>query len=187
MTSEAPPPAEFTSVFFTLADPRPLRTARGREKDRLLEMFLRKLDIQAVTAGFSILPNNVVQLIVFKGAVNLVSISLREVKATVLPPLSPQERCAAPKYSSQTAERADELTVRRLAYFCRQSRSRRFQEEVLQGMTEGDRSKVLEEYRRIVNDPNALLGHEGRWYNKGKGPEIFEQDSTMEGLTADKQ
>jgi hypothetical protein len=187
MLHAPPPPAEFTSVFFQLADPRPIRMAKGREKDRLLEMLLKRLDIKSVTAGYSLLPNNVIQLIVFKGAVNLVSITLKEVKATVLPALTSAERVAPPKYTSQTDERANQLTALRLAHFCRQSRARRFHEEVLMGLADQERDMVLQMYRKIMDEPRAMLGHAGRWYDKGKGPVLTSEDVTMGGPTTNQQ
>jgi len=58
------------------------------------------------------------------------------------------------------------MTARRLAALCRQSRSRNFQEEALQDAPDDLRAQVLEEYRRMVRDSKALLGHRGRWYEE---------------------
>ena len=71
---------------------------------------------------------------------------------------------AAPTSPSQSAQDAMLHTAHRLAFLCRQSRSRNFQETVLAGASEELRDLVLEVYREILEDPTALLGHKGRNY-----------------------
>jgi hypothetical protein len=38
------------------------------------------------------------------------------------------------------------------------------------GLADQERDMVLQMYRKIMDEPRAMLGHAGRWYDKGKGP-----------------
>jgi len=64
-----------------------------------------------------------------------------------------------------TAQEAAAATAKRLAALCCQSKSRNFQETALAGASPELRTLVLEDYRLMLKQPTALLGHEGRPYS----------------------
>ena len=64
--------------------------------------------------------------------------------------------------AGQSGSDAEAACAARLASLRRQSRSRNFQETVLEGASAKLRALVLDRYRAVMGDPEALLGHEGR-------------------------
>ena len=153
--------AEFESVFFKLPNPRELLSAEPRDRPRLLRAIIQRLDLKTYVSGISVIPGPVIQLVAMKGSIRYIRETLERNGLTAQ---TTADRFAKPPHSPQSETKALEMTARRLASLCRQSKSRNFQEEALLGATDILRSLVLKEYRRMTRNTTALLGHKGRWY-----------------------
>lgn len=155
--------AEFESVFFTLRDPRHFLSAKPQDRSRITRQIMHSLGLQKFISGVSVLPGPVVQVIAMKGSIQHIRSTLEHHKLQVKDII---DRYAKPLRSQQSDAQAQEMTARRLAALCRQSRSRNFQEEALKGASGDLHAQVLAVYRKSIRDPLALLGHKGRWYTE---------------------
>ena len=90
-----------------------------------------------------------------------------------------------PVVTTKSLAESASLTASRVAFLCTRSRSREFQETALEGASARMRDAILQEYRRLVKDEAALLGHVGRPYWKGKGAVPADADMEMHGDDAD--
>ena len=156
------PALHFQRVFFTLQDSRPVMAAPGSERMGIIRGFLRRLNIHCQVSGISIIPGPIIQLICPVESVETVEFILQEEGLDVLDHVDP---FASHPRSRMSTEQADAATARRLAALCRQSKSRNFQETALAGATPELRELALEEFRKLYQQPEALLGHQGRIYS----------------------
>jgi hypothetical protein len=154
-------PADFRSVFVELKDPRGLLRAQGRERELAVRVLLQTLGIDKLVSGASLAPGGVLQLVCRLGAAVSVEEAMAEAGLKTKPSLDPFKRIP---HSRLSAEVETEKTALRAAFLCRQSQARNYHEAVLHGATPEQRAQVLVAYRKLVRKPDALLGHEGRWY-----------------------
>jgi hypothetical protein len=88
----------------------------------------------------------------------------RELGGNAVKVVAMDNQLERPPQSRQTQADANRMDANRLAALCRQSRSRNFQETVLEGVPLEVRALTLEAFRRFTQNTHALLGHEGRNY-----------------------
>ena len=156
------PALQFQRVFFTLQDSRPILAAPGPERMGMIRGLLRRLNIHRQVSGISIIPGPIIQLICPVGSVESVECTLQDEGLDVLEEVNP---FATHPRSRMSLDQADAATARRLAALCRQSKSRNFHETALEGATPELRELALSEFRRMYQQPDALLGHQGRMYS----------------------
>ena len=163
-------PLTFDSVFFRLTNPRALLKTRAGERNRMLRALFKKLEINHFISAISILPGPIIQVVCPIGATAIIENVLLAQGVKTERDVDPMTRR---KEFKQTDEEFEESVVTRLAFLCRQSYSRNFQEEVLREVSAVTRDLILTKYREITGNKYAQLGHQGREYkydNLGRKP-----------------
>jgi len=173
-------PARFEVLYVEVPNPRSLLRAKGRERDARVVGVLRALGIDKYVSGASVMPGGTIQLVCMLGAAAMVKEIVPTTNATLKVVANPFAR---PAHSHFDIEKDTKLTARRTALLCRLSRARNYHEAVLEGASPLMRTAVLTEYRGLVRNNKALLGHEGRWYSTTHSPPTggHEDDETMGG------
>jgi len=159
-------PARFELLYVEVPNPRSLLRAKGRERDARVVGVLRALGIDRYVSGASVMPGGTIQLVCMLGAAAMVKEIVPTTNAILKAVLDP---FAQPAHSHFNIEKDTKLTARRTALLCRLSWARNYHETVLEGASPDMRAAVLTEYRSLVRNNKALLGHEGRWYSTTRG------------------
>jgi len=155
---------EFQKVFFQPVNTKPILDTPPRERLGIIRSILKRLQLHRMICGITIIPGPIIQLVCPAEAASAIRQAL--IDANMKIPTDPNPIATHPK-SKMAPEEADRMTANRLASLCMQSRSRNFQETVLEGIPEALRLHVLHAYRAFTKQEEALLGHEGRPYSEG--------------------
>ena len=156
------PPIEFTTVYFKPLNTKPILAAHPWERNGIIHHQLKQWSIGCQVSGVTIIPSPIIALLCPKLAAPQVRQKLIDEGMTI--PKNVDPIATHPKSKMPKAQ-ADNITAKRLAALCLQSKSRNFHETVLEGIPESLRELVLEAYRTFTKDPEAKLGHRDRPYS----------------------
>ena len=150
-------PLKFAAIRIAVTDTRPLRNVRGKEREKLLRETAKTLEISQWTACASTIGNSVIEFYVTSQAEAQARQRLRQQEVEILEDFDPFKQ---PAHATQSKEACKIATVKRLTHLCLIAKVRNLQDAILKGASQEIRSAVLQRYRDILQNPEAVLGRE---------------------------